>query len=303
MFSTEAFYSYLLHQKKYSPNTVDAYKRDIHAFQEYLNNTYSGIAVEQADEFMIRSWLAGLMESGMKPSSIKRKKAALTTFYKYCLKHQILTKIPSRQVITPRPGKRLPVFIPETGIVRLFETNFFDLKEYEDVRNRMMIETLYITGMRVSELVALTDESFDIPNNRMKVLGKRNKERLIPLHRKFSEMIHHYIMLRNKNFEDVLTDHSFFLTNKGKKIYRKFAYRVIISYLSGITSMKKKSPHVMRHTFATHLLNQGADINAIKDILGHTSLAATQFYTHNTIEQLKTVYKKTHPKSQKRRKT
>jgi integrase/recombinase XerC len=167
----------------------------------------------------------------------------------------------------------------------------------------MIIETLYMTGMRVSELVSLTDNSFDIPNNRIKVLGKRNKERFIPLHSKFSEMIHHYIILRNKNFDDILTDSSFFLTNKGQKIYRKFAYRVIFSYLSGITSMKKKSPHVMRHTFATHLLNEGADINAIKDILGHTSLAATQFYTHNTIEQLKNVYKKTHPKSQKRRKT
>jgi integrase/recombinase XerC len=298
----EDFYAYLLHRKKYSPHTVEAYQRDITAFQEYLNVIYDEIAIEKADDGMIRSWLASLMESGLKATSIKRKKAALTTYFKYLLRNGVLEKIPGRHLRTPKTERSLPAFVPVSQMIRLFETDFYHIDNYEDLRNRMILETLYVTGIRVSELVSLKDKSFDLQNEHVKVMGKRKKERIIPVHRMFSQMVEHYVQFRNNTFASVDTDDSFFLTKKGKKIYREFAYRVIFSYLSSVTSMKKKSPHVMRHSFATHLLNEGSDINALKDMLGHSSLAATQFYTHNTIEQLKTVYKKTHPKSQKRRK-
>jgi len=299
---TEQFYSYLLHQKKYSVHTVDAYKNDLESFTLFLGDTYEGFPVVQADEQMIRSWLASLMEKGIKPSSIKRKKASLTTFFKYCLKLGIIKKIPTKLIKTPKPEKRLPVFITENKIKLLFTADFFEIKDYNDLLSRMILETLYATGLRVSELVSLKDASFDLNIEHIKVLGKQNKERLIPIHRNFIQMIRQFISVRNLATDGIDTDDSFFLTIKGKKINRKFAYRVIFSYLSTITSMKKKSPHIMRHTFATHMLNEGADINAIKDMLGHSSLAATQFYTHNTIDQLKNVYKNAHPKSLKRRK-
>ena len=303
MYSTETFCSYLLHQKKYSHNTVEAYRRDLTEFESYLNLFYNGTTLNQCDDMIIRSWFAQLMEKGIKATSIKRKKAALTSFYKYLLKHNQIKKIPGKTVNTPKAEKRLPAFIPETKMDELFETDFFSITDYEDLRNRMILETFYATGIRVSELVSLTNLSFDIQKQHIKVVGKRNKERLVPLHPLYMKMIEHYNKIKNTTFANTDTEDSFFLTKKGKKIYRKFAYRVIFSYLSSVTSMKKKSPHVMRHTFATHLLNEGAEINAIKDMMGHTSLAATQLYTHNTIEKLKTVYKKAHPQSQKRRNT
>lgn len=303
MSSTEAFYAYLLHQKNYSIHTVNAYRRDLLAFEEYLNSNYENIPIEDADDQIIRSWLASLMENGLKATSIKRKKAALTTLFKFFIRQGIVKNIPTRGIRTPKPEKRLPAFIPESRMLRLFETDFFSIEDFEDLCQRMILETLYATGMRVSELVSLSDMSFDLNNGNIKVMGKRNKERLIPIHQDFQHMIRHYLNIREKAFGSKDGGNWFFLTKLGKKIYRKFVYRVIFSYLSTVTSMKKKGPHVLRHTFATHLLNEGADINAIKDMLGHSSLAATQFYTHNTIEQLKNVYKNTHPKSQKRRKS
>jgi integrase/recombinase XerC len=299
---TQDFFNYLLHQKKYSSNTVDAYRRDLHEFQLFLETIYPGTTIDSATEFMIRTWFAGLMETGLKPSSIKRKKASLTTYYKYLYKEGKIKKIPSKNITTPKPEKRLPVFVPEGKIMKLFEADFFEISDYEHLRDRMILETFYATGMRVSELTELTDSSFDLSGMKVKVLGKRNKERIIPLHPLYVKMAEQYNKVKNEAFVQMKIDHSFFLTKKGKKIYRKLAYRIIFSYLSSVTSMKKKSPHVMRHTFATHLLNEGAEINAIKDLLGHSSLAATQLYTHNTIEKLKTVYKNAHPQSQKRRK-
>jgi integrase/recombinase XerC len=300
--SGDDFYAYLFHQKKYSEHTVGAYQRDIREFEDYLRETYGLSTVTEADDPMIRSWLASLMEKGLRATSIKRKKASINSFYRFLLKSGKIKKIPGRYVKTPKTDRPLPAFIPTRQLNQLFETDFFEIRKFEDLQNRMIVETFYATGIRVSELVSLKDSSFDTENKSLKVLGKRKKERIIPIHRIFCDMIHHFIQTRNKEFIQVKTDDSFFLTKKGKNIYRKLAYRVIISYLSSVTSMKKKSPHVMRHTFATHLLNEGSDINALKDMLGHSSLAATQFYTHNTIEQLKNVYKNTHPKSQKRRK-
>jgi integrase/recombinase XerC len=299
---TESFYSYLLHQKKYSANTVAAYKNDIESFGEYLKREYEGMSIEEVEDTIARSWFATLMEDGLKAISIKRKKASLTAYFKYLLKQGKVSRNPVKNITTPKPEKRLPSFVPESKIKELFSVDFFEISEYSDLRNRMILETLYLTGMRVSELTSLRDSSFDFSNNQLKVIGKRDKERLIPVLNIYKKMTEHYLEIRNTHFYGHITEDSFFLTEKGKKICRKFAYRVIFSYLSSVTSMKKKSPHVMRHTFATHLLNEGAEINAIKDILGHTSLAATQIYTHNTIEKLKRVYNDAHPHNQKRRK-
>ncbi len=302
MSSTEDFFTYLIHQKKYSLNTVQSYQRDITAFQEYLNSHYDGISIEKANEQIIRSWFVLMMEKGMKASTIKRKKAAVTTLFKYLIRQGIVRTIPTRTVRTPKTEQKLPVFIPEKKLQKLFEEDFYSIQNYEDLCNRMILETFYATGIRVSELVTLTNQSFDLSNGHIKVFGKRSKERLIPIHADFLNMIQYFMQVKENHFSTANVEDRFFLTQTGKKIYRKFVYRVIFSYLSTVTSQNKKSPHVIRHTFATHLLNEGADINAIKEILGHSSLAATQIYTHNTIEQLKNVYKKTHPKSQTRRK-
>lgn len=292
------FLHYLLHEKNYSTLTIDAYKRDITDFIEFINNRFDITNISDLRSEHIRSWFAYLVDQSYEPSSIKRKKATIATFYKFLLKNKIVSQNPVKFTKIPRQPKKLPVFIPEQYMDVLFEKDFFQIKDYSKLRDRMIIETLYATGMRVSELIQLTDDSFDLNGSYVRVIGKGNKERLIPLLIPFKNMITHYQNVRNNFFNNQKTDNAFFLTNKGKKIYRRLVYRIIFLYLSNKISLSKKSPHVMRHSFATHLLNKGADLNTIKELLGHSSLAATQIYTHNTIEKLKKVYNRAHPKSQ-----
>jgi integrase/recombinase XerC len=234
----------------------------------------------------------------MSPRSINRKKTALKSYYKFLIKEGIITENPMNKVISPKTSKRLPVFVEKEKMEKLLDSNELNFgDDYTGIRNLMIIEILYATGMRVSELVNLKVTDVDLYNSTIKVLGKRNKERIIPFAKKLRVTIDKYNKIKEETFFGEDTADQFFLTSGGKKIYQKLAYRVVNYYLSIITTLDKKSPHVLRHTFATHMLNNGADLNAIKELLGHANLSATQVYTHNTIEKLKNIYKQAHPRA------
>lgn len=294
-----AFLQYLLHEKKYSSLTINAYRTDLEDFFQYISNQLGLNTIHQIHSEHIRSWFAFLIDRQYQPSSVKRKKAALASLYKFLMKQKLVIHNPVKFTKTPKLQKKLPAFIPEQYIDALFEGDIFQLTVYPILRDKMIVETFYATGMRVSELVALTDRSFDLSASIMRIVGKGNKERIIPLPDAFKKMIMHYQSVRDTYFQSMETDNAFFLTRKGKKMHRRLVYEVIFLYISKRITINKKSPHVMRHTFATHLLNRGADLNAIKELLGHRNLAATQIYTHNTIEKLKKVYQQTHPKLKK----
>ena len=242
---------------------------------------------------MIRSWLVFLMEHQIGARSVNRKLTTLKSFYKFLQKEGILLENPMNRITPPKTSKRLPVFIEKDKMDILFDLIDFG-EGYAGLRNRLIMEMFYSTGMRLSELVNLKETDVDLHNDTIKVLGKRNKERLIPFSKKFGSLIGSYLNEKTKTFG---AQQALFLTDKGHRIYPKMVYRVVVRYLGMVTTMEKKSPHVLRHTFATHLLNNGAELNAVKELLGHANLSATQVYTHNTIEKLKRIYKQAHPKA------
>lgn len=288
-----SFCNYILHQKKYSPHTVTAYKRDLEQFNQYLSSDFQLDSFIDVNSAIIRSWIVHLMENNISSRSINRKISTLKSFYKYLLKNNEIDKNPLLKVITPKTSKRLPVFVGENEISNLFNELEFE-NDYEGIRNKLIIELLYGTGIRLIELVNLKLNSVNNSNSTIKVIGKRNKERIIPFGAKLKNEIFNYLKEREKlETKEV----HLLLTKTGKKIYPKLVYRLVNHYLSMVTTISKKSPHVLRHTFATHMLNNGADLNSIKEILGHTNLSATQVYTHNTIEKLKNIHKQAHPKA------
>lgn len=294
----ERFLHYLQFEKRFSPHTVISYKTDLEQFLEFLAHQYEINDISNATHIMIRSWFVQMMENNISARSVNRKKATLNTFFKFLNKQGVLSENPMNKVLSPKTSKRLPAFIEEDKMRKLLDE--YSLKQddgFENVRDLLIIEMFYLTGMRLSELVNLKESDISIFNLTIKVLGKRSKERIIPFNNKLKLLIENYLVVKNQTFADETSDKYFFLTSKGKKVYQKLVYRRVIYYLSIITSQEKKSPHVLRHTFATHMLNHGADLNSIKEILGHANLSATQVYTHNTIEKLKTVYKQAHPKA------
>jgi integrase/recombinase XerC len=239
-----------------------------------------------------------MMEGNILPRSVNRKKASLNSFYKFLKKQGELKENPMLKVLSPKTSKRLPAFIEEDKMKTLLDESFSDKpNDFTTVRNLLIIEMFYVTGMRLSELVNLKEKDVSLYNLTLKVMGKRSKERLIPFNNRFKALIEKYISIKHKTFGAEINSEFLFVTNKGEKIYQKLIYRIVNHYLSIITLQEKKSPHVLRHTFATHMLNHGADLNSIKEILGHANLSATQVYTHNTIEKLKTIYKQAHPKA------
>jgi len=287
------FCEYLSHQKRYSSHTVSAYKKDLEQFEQFLYSDYQIESFTQASSPIIRSWIVKLIESDISSRTINRKISSLKSFYKHLLKNGIIKKNPLLKVTTPKTAKRLPVFVGENEITDLFTEIDFP-ENYEGYRDNLILELFYATGIRLSELVSLELNSIDYHNLTIKVLGKRNKERIIPIGTKLKLKIDNYINQRKKI---ETSDSQLFLTKVGKKIYPKLVYRVVKHYLSLVTTNSKKSPHILRHTFATHMLNNGADLNSIKEILGHSNLSATQVYTHNTIEKLKNIHKQAHPKA------
>lgn len=292
------FLKYLELEKRFSAHTTKAYQSDLVQFFAYLEETYSLTSILEVRHFHIRAWVVELMQNKITPRSINRKLSTLKTYFKFLKRRKEIQENPMLKVIAPKVGKRLPVVVKEIELENLFEKINFG-EGYAAVRDEMVMEMLYSTGMRRSELINLSPNDLDFFNNQVKVLGKGNKERLIPFARTLADRLKNYLDIRNDEFSIGSTE-PLFLTEKGKKMYPKLVYNLVKKYLSQITTVEQRSPHVLRHSFATHLSNNGADLNAIKELLGHSSLAATQVYTHNSIEKLKKVYQQAHPKAKKK---
>lgn len=286
------FISFLKNEKRYSEHTIKAYENDLAQFSKYLQEFYETDDLLQAIPTALRSWVVSLLDEGISARSANRKISSLKSYYRFHFKQGDIDKIPTSSLQSPKQKKPLPAFVKESEMDNLLEKVQFE-EGFAGVRDRLLIDLLYSSGMRLSELIGIRLKDIDLSDGIVKVLGKRNKERRIPLHRELIGLIKEYIKQRH---ELAQTDH-LILTDKGNKIYPKFVYRKVNYYLSQVTSMSKKSPHVLRHTFATHMLNNGADLNTIKEILGHANLSATQIYTHNSIEKLKNIYKQAHPRA------
>lgn len=285
----KGFEKYLTLEKRFSAHTVSAYITDVKQFYDFAE-----ISEEQIikTHHVIRGWIVSLMDNGISNKSVNRKISSLKTFYRYLKRNSFIKTNPMEKVISPKMQKNLPDFIPETDF-DTFDELFTD--DFSGVRDKLILEMLYMTGMRRAELVSLTNNQIDMSNRQIKVIGKRQKERLIPISDYMAKQITHYINKRTEiEGEDTV---AFLLTDKGKPVYEKFIYRTVQKYLTQMTTLNKRSPHVLRHTFATHLLNNGADLNAIKELLGHANLSATQVYTHNSFEKLNLIYKQAHPRA------
>lgn len=290
----DSFFQYLQNEKRTSPHTIVAYRGDLNQFFAYLGGE-DRETLTQVKSKTVRSWIVALHEAGMTPRTIHRKISSVRTFYKHLQRMGILDFNPAMVVNLPKIPKRLPQFVRESEMETLLDSEDFG-SDYEGVRNKLILELFYGTGMRLSELVALKRHDIHLHDGLVKVLGKRNKERLIPLTRESSFLIKEYDELKSATFGECSSS-SLFLTSKGEPIYHKLVYRVVHASLSRVTTMQKKSPHILRHSFATVLLNRGADLNAIKELLGHSNLNATQIYAHNTFEKLNAIYKQAHPRA------
>lgn len=291
----ESFFKYLQFEKRLSPNTLKAYKNDLGQFEQFLQTTFPDYKSHEADNGVIRAWIIQLVENGIEPLSVNRKVACLRSYFKFLLSRELIAKDPMTKVRVLKSRKKLPSFVKETDMAYLLDSVSFP-EDLDGLRDKLILELFYATGIRLSELITLKENQIDLINRTIKVLGKRNKERVIPFPRSIVSQIENYKQRRNK--EVGLMDHGMlFVTNKGEPCYPMLVYRTVKKYLTLHTSSEKLSPHVLRHTYATHLLNKGAEINAVKDLLGHSSLAATQVYTHNSMDKLKKVFDQAHPKA------
>lgn len=289
----ESFLQYLKSEKRFSEHTLLAYGNDLFQFSTYLKDQYEIENLDEVNDKIVRSWMVQLSDLGLSARSINRKLSTLKSFYRFAKKNGYSSRNPLENVIGPKQEQRLPEFVEEKEMKNLFSEIKFD-STFKGLRDKLILDLFYQTGMRLSELIGLKLTDIQFSQKVLKVLGKRNKERLIPLHDGMLKEIEIYTLKRQENVID--SEDALIINNKGIKCNEKFVYRIVNSYLGIITLTTKKSPHVIRHTFATHMLNRGADLNTIKEILGHANLAATQVYTHNSIEKLKSIYKQAHPK-------
>ena len=289
------FLDYLRHHKRYSPHTLSAYQNDLNGFSEFLSELYEiSNQWDEVTHHMVRAWVVSLMESNVAARSVNRKLSAVKSFYKYLLREGVSQQNPAVKVIAPKQKKKLLRVASEDDIEDLLQSNVFPEDAWGTTQKAIII-TFYHTGIRLSELIGLSAKDVDLKRGSLRVLGKRNKERNIPLTPLLKRVLEEYALLRGYEIEASERGY-LFLTPKGNKLYPKLVYNTINTYLSIVSDLEKKSPHVLRHSFATHMLNRGADLNSIKELLGHSNLSATQIYTHNSIDQLKHLYNQSHPR-------
>jgi len=285
----DIFLNFIKTEKRLSSHTIKSYSSDLKQFSKFLYKECNiNSDINQVTFQNIRSWIVFLLENNINPRSVNRKISVLKSYYKFLLQEGILSYNPMIKIISPKTNKRLPSFVDKDDIQNLLDKVKFE-NNYIGHRDKLIIEFFYVTGIRLSELINIKISDIDFNNNYIKVLGKRNKERLIPLSNNMTNKLKNYV-----NENDIM---KYLFNNKGKKMYSKLVYRLVKKHLNLVSSIDNKGPHVLRHTFATHMLNNGADINAIKELLGHSNLNATQVYTHNSIEKLKSVYNQAHPRA------
>ena len=287
-----SFFDYLTYEKKYSIHTITSYKNDLFQFIEFINPQKEELPVSEINYQHIRAWVAELIKHKIAARSVNRKLSSLKSFFKYLQRQQIIEINPLSKISGPKTPKRLPVFVDEQQMENLFLDVKFE-EGFNGQRDRLILDLLYQTGIRRSELTHLKETDVDLFNSTIKVLGKRNKERIIPISLQLKRNLETYLQVKQElNMSNMML----LISEKGNTLSEQAVYKSVKKYLSQVTTIQKKSPHVLRHTFATHLLNNGADINAVKDLLGHANLSATQVYTHNTIDKLKKSYKQAHPR-------
>lgn len=290
----ESFLSFLRFERNYSEKTVRSYGIDLEKFEEYLKGVDEELDFTGVDADLVRGWVLCLMEQGYATTSVNRKLSSLRSFYQYLLRKRVIEKDPMATVKGPKNKKPLPVFVRDEEMSRLLDEQEWKTG-LEGLRNRLIVEMFYVTGMRLSELINLKDGDVDFSAQVMKVTGKRNKQRLIPFGEELKEDMNAYLDLRDKEISG--SPEAFFVRKDGKSLYPRMVYLLVRQSLSKVVTLKKKSPHVLRHTFATSMLNNGAELSAVKELLGHESLTTTEVYTHTTFEELKKVYKQAHPRA------
>ncbi len=287
------FLKYLSYEKRYSQHTIDAYRRDLRQFSSFLESEFTILELHDAEHTHLRAWVVSLMDLGLSPKSVNRKIATLKSIYKFLLTREYVTVNPASKLRPLKTSRSLPSFLKEDEMSLLLDQVDFG-SDFKGRRDQLLLELFYASGIRLSELTGLKESGVSLHDRTLKVLGKRNKERIIPISNSLIFLIKSYLSVKE---EKGMNNDFLILTDSGKRAYPMFIQRKVRSYLEAVTTLSKKSPHVLRHSFATHLLNKGADLNAVKDLLGHTSLAATQVYTHNSIEKLKVAFDQAHPKA------
>lgn len=291
----DTFIRYLSYEKRYSHHTITSYHNDLKSFNDFISAFDPNLDLLTVDRNIVRAWIIHLVDHGISPRSVNRKISTLRSFYKFLKKRELITENPILHLNVLKTNKQLPGFVNEMDMLSVLQSaNYSD--DFVGVRDRLVLELLYGTGIRLSELIHLKHSDVNYFERQIRVLGKRNKERIIPFSKSLAEMLKDYQCKKNDLFESNEAD-NLIVTNKGDACYPMFIYRIVKKYLDQFTTLDKKSPHVLRHTFATHLLNKGADLNAVKELLGHANLAATQVYTHNSLDKLKAVFNQAHPKA------
>lgn len=288
----ERFVNYLKYEKRLSAHTLISYQTDLAQFHQFLEK--QELQLTEVNHFHVRSWVMQLMDAGIEARTVNHKISTLCSFYKFLLRESVVDKTPMTQIKALKMPKRLPVVVEDQKLSILLDQEDTFTKDFAGLRDRVIIELLFGTGVRLAELLGLKDSDVEVYEQQIKVLGKRSKERIIPLTKPLLNLLQQYIQQKQSLFPET---HALIVTDKGQVAYSNFVYRLVKEVLSKISTQDKKSPHVLRHTFATSLLNKGADLNAIKELLGHANLSATQIYTHNSVERLKSVYKQAHPKA------
>ncbi|WP_156308521.1 tyrosine-type recombinase/integrase [Sphingobacterium endophyticum] len=290
----DRFINYLKFEKRYSPHTLLAYEREIQNLLDFIG--VEGSSFEDVDYRFLRYYFSSLKEQGMESSSVNRAISSLKSFYKFLMREELITRNPIALIKSLKMPKKLPVVVEKEKMVLLLDQLSEEGGDFENTRDFIVLELLFGTGIRLAELLKIKEVDIDFYNKKILIFGKRSKERFVPIHQTLVDELKKYLkMKKEENFQNISSE--LIVSKEGKKAYPKLIYRIVKKYLSTITSQKKKSPHVLRHTFATALLDNGADLNAIKELLGHAGLSATQVYTHNSAERLKTIYKQAHPKA------